>query len=230
MKKGIKLTLVGDRIQQRIEEIGISQAELARQVGKSQATINAIIIGRIKKPGDLHLIAAPLNVSVDWLLGVDNKEPPKAIKVLKEVRAKQVNSLSTSSSYSIPIKATAAGDISKGSIVPGKNIGKIVWPPQLRSMEGLYAVYVSGDSMCPAFKNKDLALISPYLPYGEGDIVIFVEKQSEYIGKEMSIKTYIGQERDVTVFEQLNPRSRIEISTKKIQCIHKVLSHREIVS
>lgn len=221
---------IGDRIQARIDEMGISQAELSRRCGISQSGMNFIITGKIKKPTGLDVIADALHVSVDWLMGRSEQPPSQIIRIHDSEKKPMGRPKASIKSSFIPIKATAAGDLKAGKKMPSKNIGKIQWPPQFQSMEGVYAVYVSGNSMAPAFNNKDLALISPHLPYGKGDIVVFVENQSEFVGKEMSIKTYIGEEGDKTVFQQLYPLNRIEIPTTNIQYIHKVLSHREITS
>lgn len=225
------MTQLGDRILARLNEIGMSQSELARQSGKHQSTINVIIKGKSKSPGNLAEIATALGVTVDWLVGVDTSVQKKVtfVPAVRKPTLNTVNPMPNGVVGSIPIKAVAAGDLAEGKNLPSKNIGQIAWPPSFVGMEDVYSVFVSGDSMAPAFNNKDIALISPYLPYGKGDIVIFVEKYSETASEKMSIKTFDFEKAGQVVFSQLNPPMQITIATKNIQYIHKVLSHREIV-
>ena len=207
----------------------MSQSELARQSGKSQSSINVIIAGRVKNPGGVENIAKPLGVSVNWLLGIDIEKPANNIKVVQAVKMGRPVNKATISRDFIPIKAIAAGDLMSGKALPTKDIGRIPWPPTFMGMEDVYSVFISGDSMSPAFNNKDIALISPYLPYGKGDIVVFVEKHSDHLNEKMSIKQFGGTEGGMTTFTQLNPNILIRIPTNKILYIHKILSHREII-
>lgn len=58
---------VGDRILQRLTALGISQSELARRVGLTQPTINALIKGGSRSSAHLHKIARELETTPAWL-------------------------------------------------------------------------------------------------------------------------------------------------------------------
>lgn len=60
---------VGGRIQERLNLLGMSQAELARRVGLAQTTINNLIRGDSRSSAHLHKIARVLQTSVDYLIG-----------------------------------------------------------------------------------------------------------------------------------------------------------------
>lgn len=60
---------IGERIEERTAALGISQSELARRVGLSQSTINALIKGTSRSSSHLHKIARVLNTSADYLAG-----------------------------------------------------------------------------------------------------------------------------------------------------------------
>ncbi|WP_309659672.1 helix-turn-helix transcriptional regulator [Sphingomonas sp. SORGH_AS_0802] len=60
---------VGQRIQQRLDLIGMSQAELARRVGMSQGAMNNLIGGRSRSSTRLHSIARELNTTPAFLAG-----------------------------------------------------------------------------------------------------------------------------------------------------------------
>lgn len=60
---------VGERIRDRLPEIGISQAELARRVGMSQSAMNNLIAGRSQSSKLLHAIAIELKTTTHYLTG-----------------------------------------------------------------------------------------------------------------------------------------------------------------
>lgn len=73
---------VGQQIQKRLEALGMSQAELARQVGMSQPGINALIRGSSRSSTHLHKIARVLRTTPAYLTGEtddpDADAPPPA--------------------------------------------------------------------------------------------------------------------------------------------------------
>ncbi|MFD1103694.1 helix-turn-helix domain-containing protein [Sphingobium olei] len=60
---------LGARIEQRLGETGISQAELARRVGIRQSTINSLIRGESRTSRSLLKIARELNTTPAYLIG-----------------------------------------------------------------------------------------------------------------------------------------------------------------
>ena len=66
------MTIFQIRLEQAMNEYGISQAELSRRSGVAESTISSYRAGayapRNKK---LYLIATALNVSPSWLMGYD---------------------------------------------------------------------------------------------------------------------------------------------------------------
>lgn len=58
---------MGDRIRERLAVTGLSQAELARRVGLTQPTINALIRGGSRSSAHLHKIARVLQTTPEWL-------------------------------------------------------------------------------------------------------------------------------------------------------------------
>lgn len=58
---------IGIRIAERLAAKKMSQAELARQVGLDQSTINSLVRGHSRSSAHLHKIARVLDVSVEYL-------------------------------------------------------------------------------------------------------------------------------------------------------------------
>lgn len=61
--------ILGGRIQERLDAMGMSQAELARRVNLRQSTINGLVNGGQRTTGHLHLIAKALNTTPEYLTG-----------------------------------------------------------------------------------------------------------------------------------------------------------------
>lgn len=60
---------IGQRIEARRRKQGLSQSELARQVGVRQSTINALIRGDSRGSKHLHVIARALQTTTAYLAG-----------------------------------------------------------------------------------------------------------------------------------------------------------------
>ncbi len=77
MKPGRTKTImdqyVGPRVRQARKNIGIGIVELGRQCEVSNQTINRVELGHCSPSlGLLHALCLSLNVSSDWLLGINN--------------------------------------------------------------------------------------------------------------------------------------------------------------
>ena len=60
---------IGTRIESRLKELGISQAELARRVMVDQSTINGLVRGHSQSSKHLHRIARELQTTAAYLSG-----------------------------------------------------------------------------------------------------------------------------------------------------------------
>ncbi len=72
---------LGDRIAARLNELGMSQSELARRVGVTQPAIHKLINGTSRSSGVMHLIARALRTTAEYLTGEiddpdENAAPP----------------------------------------------------------------------------------------------------------------------------------------------------------
>ncbi|WP_299307824.1 helix-turn-helix transcriptional regulator [uncultured Croceicoccus sp.] len=61
--------LLGQRIAERLDALGMSQAELARRVGVRQSTMNGLVNGRSQGTKHLHQIARELQTTPEYLSG-----------------------------------------------------------------------------------------------------------------------------------------------------------------
>ncbi|WP_280740570.1 XRE family transcriptional regulator [Sphingomonas kaistensis] len=152
---------VGDRIDERLQKLGMSQAELARRVKVSQPTINALIRGNNTTSKHLHRIAAELETSPAFLAGeTDNDAPvataPSALEALTEkLDLAIVPELELG--YSMGGGTTIFEQYEQKGIVPFQR----AW---LRSMmrgtvADLFVARGEGDSMQPTILDGDIVLV-----------------------------------------------------------------------
>lgn len=134
MKKGMERETLGERVKRLREEQRISQAELAKRVGKAQQTIQALESGRHRSPGYIVSLAEVLGVTPHYLAtGLDDKIkeelPVNVLRVEGTVEAGSFRDISHLND-----------DLSERESIPVAKDGRFPMAHQ-------YALRVSGDSM-----------------------------------------------------------------------------------
>lgn len=87
------MSVIAQRVQQRIDELGLSQSDLARRAGVHRDMISRLLLGKVTSPrtSTLLRIAESLNADIDWLLGRSNefltfsKSAPSRAEITGEV-------------------------------------------------------------------------------------------------------------------------------------------------
>lgn len=151
---------LGDRIQERMKKLGISQAELARRVKISQPTINSLIRGNSTGSKHLHRIAAELQTSPAWLAGETEDDAPIT------VAPSALDALAEQMDLAV-VPELELGYSMGGGAVFDQYEQKGVVPFQrawLRSMmrgaiADLFVARGEGDSMQPTILDGDIVLI-----------------------------------------------------------------------
>ncbi len=72
------LSAIMQRVQQRLDELGMTQSDLARRAGVHRDMISRLLLGKVSSPRGTTLlkIAEALNADVDWLAGRTNEYRP----------------------------------------------------------------------------------------------------------------------------------------------------------
>lgn len=63
------MSTIGDRLGERLRDLGMGQSELARRVRMKPQGVQSIIAGKVARPKKLREIAAAVGVSQEYLLG-----------------------------------------------------------------------------------------------------------------------------------------------------------------
>ena len=151
---------VGERIEERLSALGLSQAELARRVGISQPTINGLIKGNNAGSKHLHRIASELETSPAWLAGETDDMAPNAAPL------SAIEALSDKLDLQILPELDLGYSMGGGTVFEAYEQKGIV-PFQrswLRSMMAgafgdLFVARGEGDSMQPTLLDGDIILI-----------------------------------------------------------------------
>ena len=152
----INTSLAAKRLQERIDELGLTYEAVAEKTGFSKSVIYRYAHGQVQKIdlSRLATIAKALNVSPEWLgFGKDKKSTSKAVKipVLGFVRA------------GYPMDAVE-------NILDYEEISE----EMARSGE-FFALKIQGDSMEPRIKEGDVVIVRKQSTVENGEVAVVLD-------------------------------------------------------
>ena len=159
---------------------GLSQMQLARAIGVSQAIIGKIEAGQVTTSRALGPIVEHL--------GIDRSEIPESA-FGQEIAVKPVNA-------QVPVKISridetlwpptyrddlnillyGAAEDEHGILINRSAFSKEPRHPRLQLAYRSYALYYSGTSMSPIFEPGDILIVNPDLPAIPGNVCLFVDE------------------------------------------------------
>lgn len=221
----------------RLAELRMERAwtmqEVGEKIGKDATYIYKLETRKQRIPSDTLLkLADFFEVGIEEIMqpGSSARDPaatPSATRSRRVTSAPQTDDLLQSK---IPVYGTVAGShIGGASQVLEGPIDYIDAPRALENAQGLYGLYVMGDSMDPMFPHGSVCLVSKFKPPKPGRGVVVEEQRAEHEPVQSTIGILDQQTADKVILRKLNPNSRIEIPVKFIKRIHKVLDLSEIL-
>jgi len=111
----------------------------------------------------------------------------------------------------LPVRGRAEGGKDGNFVIEEQPIDWTFRPADLQGVNDAFAVFVSGDSMVPKYKNGDLVYVHPAKPITKQRYVLI--ETTEHKG---FIKQFIGWQDDQLVIRQYNPEKEIMIPKEKI--------------
>lgn len=223
------MMIVGIRVQQRREQLGLSQAELGELVGVSQQAVNLIETGKTKNPRYIVSLAKALQTSTDWLQGtsenvneaaattqppVSNVVPAPGVSVPTPLEMPR----------NLPVRGSAACSSGNGAFQIETDV--VDWvrrPPILNGISDAYALYLTGDSMEPKWSSGDLVLVHPKRPVRPGDHVVLILQDGPHETPYAFCKRLVRRHGGIVTVEQYNPRGTRDFQESNIMAIHRVL-------
>lgn len=141
---------------------GMSQAQLAKNVGTDQQTIGKIEKGLIKHSSYLPAIAQELSIAVERV--VRNAKAPSTVEHIPGSQLFGERDL----------KVYAAVQGGPGAmILSNEPVDYVLRPEPLARVKDGYGVIVIGESMAPAIEPGDIVCVNKHLPPRPGDDCVF---------------------------------------------------------
>lgn len=185
---------IADRIQQRMKELNISQADLIRLTNAGRASVNGWIHGHnepsAKKIGAL---AKALQTTTEWLLTGEQKNKDL---ILTPDNFRFADFLLNM----VPIIGfTRAGEW-QDAIQNPLGMTASSYPK-----ENIFAIYIEGNSMEPLFQEGDLLIVDPMRCVQPGDYVIAQNGEYQTTFKKYRVLDYDEYGREIFELVPLNP-------------------------
>lgn len=203
----------------------LSMQELGEMIGKDASYINKLEKRAQGIPLDiLQRLARALAVAISDIVDDESGAPSP------QLTRQAAPYVPVGERRMIPIYGTAAGSHLQGAQQQLEGpIDMVEAPRALENARGLYGIYVVGHSMEPMFRQGALVIVNSHKPPRTGDAVVVQEQKSEASPSEVTIGILERQTPDKLVLRKLNPFSTIEVNSRYVTHVHKVLDHGELL-
>jgi len=118
----------------------------------------------------------------------------------------------------LPVLGRAQGGDTGNLVIEENPIDWTFRPADLQGVQGAFAVFVTGDSMVPKYKDRDIAYIHPAQRPHKGRFVLV--ETAEHKGL---IKQFIKWEADTLYLKQFNPDRMLHVPRKDVRQIMLVI-------
>ncbi|ABF71321.1 C repressor protein [Rhizobium phage 16-3] len=203
MHKGtFHMSRLTDTLAAKLEEAGITQAELARRVGQSQQAINNLFAGRAASSMVWRELARELGIDeqeMRQMMTEAGRDPEKVTSLagLRKYRAVlpsprepfpiirqqehlprpnatigEETNMEPRKKKLLPVLGEAVGGEDGEYIFNGSVLDYVDCPPSLENVPNAYAVYIDGESMVPRFRPGETVWVHPTKPPRRGDDVV----------------------------------------------------------
>lgn len=190
-----KIEKFKDRLSYALNFRKLKPTELAEKSKLSRGTMSHYLNGTYEPKLDkVKILANILNVSFEWLLGIDVPMlyAPKDLKVC--------NNIDLDNTVKIPVISTVPASFTKASDFIYDEY--IEYPKSLLQYSDYDKRYISlkvdGDSMYPELFNRDSILVDIFLDIKNGDIGVF------YLNGDFTVKRIYLKEKSI-IFKPSNP-------------------------
>lgn len=190
-----KIEKFKDRLSYALNFRKLKPTELAEKSKLSRGTMSHYLNGTYEPKLDkVKILANILNVSFEWLLGIDVPMlyAPKDLKVC--------NNIDLDNTVKIPVISTVPASFTKASDFIYDEY--IEYPKSLLQYSDYDKRYISlkvdGDSMYPELFDRDSILVDIFLDIKNGDIGVF------YLNGDFTVKRIYLKEKSI-IFKPSNP-------------------------
>lgn len=193
--------IVAENVKRFRKELGWSQAALAAKAKVWPNTIAQIELGKTAISKSLLALAQAMGKRISDLDPEYKEEQLSIVTGDHLVGAKD-------------LKIFGTGEGGDGIMVlSNEPVDYARRPEPLQNVKDGYGVIVTGESMCPAIKPGDIALIHPHLPARPGDLCLF--KSEDHGTFRGTFKEYRGETKDAWKVRRYQPKTKDFLLKKK---------------
>lgn len=165
-------------VRTQMQNLGLTQAELAEQAGVAQPTIHRILSGKISTTTKLVELAKALKCDVEWLVAGDG--PTTEVSNVEETTT-QLQGL-----YPV-ISWVQAGDWAQIHEINKQDA--VHYPCPVKCSDKTFLLKVSGMSMSPTFNEDELIFVDPEVEPSNGKYVVArLDDENEATFKQLIIE------------------------------------------
>ena len=210
---------IGARIRERREAAGLTQADLASELGVSRGAVGNWELGKGISTDNLAAIAARLGTSIDYIkLGTAGGPAPFPGSNIAGARAPAVLPFVT-----VPAYGQAVGGEDGHFILNGQKIADVLAPPSLAGIRDAYAVYVSGESMEPRYFSGEAVFVNPHLPIRRDDFVVAQIRGAGSDTPKGYVKRFVRMSESRLVLAQYNPVKELIFPRSQVVSVHRIV-------
>lgn len=223
------MTELGEIVRRWRQEAGLSQPQLARELGVTQQALQQLESGETRQPRYLMKLARRMQADPEALAeGRLVPAAPPAAETAAAALAAGALAPNAAGGHPAPLGArdlpvfASAQAGPDGMTVSYEPIEWIERPAPLAGVPGAFAMYVVNDSMEPRYRQGDLLLVHPQRPVRRGRDVLVI-KASEGAEHEALIKELVALDAERVVLHQLNPELTFELPRRSVKGLHLVV-------
>jgi len=234
------------RIDARLAQLDKTRAGASLEAGLSNSAIRNLArkAGRVPRVDTLMKLASVLQVDPNWLLTGEGElgqvEPRRGaadLDATSKTAKRKPRSEVEPADVALPLRSLMPRDVpvygtAAGSIVGAFEMDGIVdyvrRPPAVMAAPDVYALYITGESMAPAYRPGDLVFVHPGRPVRVGDIVIVQTRDFDSAPIQSYIKELVRRTEGSLRLHQYNPVATIDLSRETVVAVHRVLSLAEL--
>ncbi|WP_162560940.1 helix-turn-helix domain-containing protein [Methylobacterium durans] len=224
-----------DLIREAREAQGLSQAQLAKAVGVSQATINKIENESPQSTRALHALIAELKLDPTSFppeaFGPGVGNAPAITRPIKFAGGSgPLPEFARDPAYwaaaaglvgDVPLYAAAEGG--EGALlIERDSIGTVKRPPLLQGVKDGYAIYLVGESMAPEFEPGDILMINPRLPVLANTSCVFYSTKAEE--PSALVKRFLSATDEKWRVKQFRPEREFELDRAEWGTRHRIVT------
>lgn len=193
--------------------LGLNRRELADKLG-----VDASLVSKIEK-GERNLTPGLTKKLTDLVRNNNNSVLPTNVSQPQYSDIQQYKEMPRT----VPVYGTVEGGTGSEFTIMLDVVDYVRQTSATINKRDVYALYVVGTSMEPAYEEGSLIYVDPHRMPGIGNYVVVQFKDSAVL------KRLVGKDDNKLRLEQFNPPKTFEVDRSEVVAIHRVFTNNELL-